>query len=206
MNLGARYWRFSRKADAIAATFRFAAGPADLGCLDAHAFSREAAAILLQDQWNSFCRDLIIGSWRGGVTTMGGVNLPSRTGPTGEAVALTALRATYTGKQKKSGNWEPKWFDALAAIDAARRLAVPNFNSVVAGIGITPSPLDELRAVRNYFAHRGRETVTRLAPFVPAGVSDAAVHALITGTTLGGAMVLERWASELDTMARAAVA
>ncbi len=165
MNLGARYGRFSRKVTYIAAAFRRAAEVAvPRECVDAHTLSREAATVFLQDQWNVFCRDLVINSWQGGVTTLGGMDIPVRSGPRSKADAMRVLRGTYTGKLKKAPYWEPKWFDATATIDAARRLGIPNFTSVAAGVGGTPSPLDELRAVRNYFAHRGRDTSDRLGP------------------------------------------
>ncbi len=174
--------------------------------MDAHALGREAATILLQDQWNVFCRDLVLHSWRGGVTTMSGTHLPIRPGGRSNAEAMRALQATYTGRFKKPPHWEPKWFDAVATIDAARRLAIPNLADVIAGVGSTPSPLEELRAARNYFAHRGRDTSDRLAPYLPGPVSDAAAHSFISTTTLGGAAVLELWAAQLDSMARASVA
>ena len=207
MSLGARYWRFSRRADQIAQAFRHASElPVDPACLRAHLLARENATIQLQDQWSSFCRDVVLMSWRGNVSTLAGRTLLARRGSSSESAALSALRSTFTGRLKKPRNWEPKWFDPAETIDAARRLGVPNFAEIAAGVGITPSPLDELRAVRNYFAHRGSLSSSRLAPFLKVPVNSAMAHRHLTSLTLGGATTFERWATELDAMARVAVA
>jgi hypothetical protein len=206
VNLGARYWRFSRKAAWLAAAFAQAAtAPIDPACDSPHLLARENATIFLQDQWSAFCRDLVYSSWRGAVVTMGGQVLPRRPGARSDHAALLALRTTYSGKQKRSPNWEPKWFDPLETIEAAKRLSVPNLRAIALGVGLTPSPLDELRAVRNYFAHRGRQSTARLAPYAGSPVTGAAAHALLRQRSLGGSYRFEEWVAELDIMARAAV-
>lgn len=91
MNLGARYWRFSSKVAWIAAAFRNASVVPVATCMHPHLLSREGATIQLQDQWNAFCRDLIISSWRGNVFTLSGTYLAHRAGPTSESAALAAL-------------------------------------------------------------------------------------------------------------------
>lgn len=205
MNLGARYWRFSRNAHAIGAAFEHATmTPVDPECSATHALARENATIQLQDQWSAYCRDMITASWRGGCTTLGGVVIPKRAGLSSYASAVAALRATYVGTAKKSKYWEPKWFDPVQALDAAKRLGVPNLPTLSAGLGLTPSPLDELRAVRNYFAHRGPESCDRLQPFLGARATVALVHQHVSAPTLAGVPQLVRWVHELDTMAWAA--
>lgn len=179
--------------------------PLDPECFESHQLARENATIQLQDQWNAFCRDLVLNSWRGGVMTLSGAALPQRVGPISDAAALAALRATFTGKDKKSKYWEPKWFDPNQTLDAAKRLALPNLSSISAGVGLTPSPLDELRAVRNYFAHRGRLSADTLATYILAHPSDADAHGFVSKLTLAGVPKLVRWTAEIDTMAWAAV-
>lgn len=204
MNLGARYWRFSRKAASIAEAFQHATLPlTDPGCEVPHALARENALIQLQDQWSSFCRDLIVASWQGGVTTLGGTVISKRQGSNSASAAMVALRSTYTGRSKKSRYWEPKWFDPAETIEAAGRLKIPNLASVSGGIGISPAPLGELRAARNYFAHRGQESTQRLASYISGPITDTAAHAHVTRLTLGGVPAFVRWAAEMDSMARA---
>ena len=205
MNLGARYWRFSVKTRVIGAAFQHATqAPVDPDCRDAHALAREDATIQLQDQWSVYCRDLILASWRGGISTLGGTTLKRRSGDCSNSAALDTLRATYVGRSKKSKTWEPKWFDSVQALDAAKRLGIANFAEVSSGLGLSPSPLDQLRAVRNYFAHRGKDSADRLEPFLTVRPTAAGAHQHVASLTLAGVPMLVRWAAELDTMAWAA--
>lgn len=206
MNLGSRYWRFSRRIEWLSSAFTQAAdSPLDAACEDPHVLARENATVFLQDQWSAFCRDLVYSSWRGGCMTTLGSSLPARVGSRTNHAALIALKATYTGRQRKSPQWEPKWFDPNEAIDAAKRLHVANLASITAGLGLSPSPLDELRAVRNYFAHRGRESTDRLKPYTGYPVTSGAAHDLLKRRSLGGGYRFEAWVADLDVMARAAV-
>ena len=108
MNLGARYWRFSRRAAMLADAFQHSCSPPrDPECLGSHRLARESAAIQLQDQWSSFCRDLVLNSWRGGVVTLSGARIPRRAGDVSDSAALRTLRSTFAGKDKKSKHWEP---------------------------------------------------------------------------------------------------
>ena len=166
--------------------------------------SREGAIIQLQDQWSTFTRDLIVRSWVGGVRTLSGRHIPARRGLVSDRAALAELRATYTGKLKKSQYWEPKWFDPIEAIEAAQRLKIPNVAEVVAGLGLTPSPLVEIRAARSFVAHKGQESASRLRPHGVRPTSPE-VDAFMTSPTRGGAPRFERWVSQLDVMAFAAV-
>lgn len=172
-------------------------------CRDIHRLGRESATVQLQDSWSNYCRDLVLRSWKGGIATLGGQLIPMRRGDASPRAALAALRSTYSGRLKKSQYWEPKWFDPNEALDAASRLALTNVGAIASGLGLSPSPLDELRAVRNYFAHKGPQSVQSLNPYVSSPTSDS-VHAFITSPTQGGAVRFERWAAQLDIMARAA--
>lgn len=201
-HLGARYWRFKQRVLDLAAAFQ-ASTSATTDCAPAHPISREGAIIQLQDQWSVFCRGLIIRSWVGDVRTLGGREIPIRLGHVSPEACLSALRATYTGKSKKRSYWEPKWFDANEAIDAARRLQLPNAAEISAGLGLTPSPLDEIRAVRNFIAHKGLESASRLRRH-GARASAQEVDAFVLAPTVGGASRFERWVAQLDVMAYSA--
>lgn len=136
--------------------------------------------------------------------TLSGMVIPRRSGDVSSAAALNTLRATFTGRSKKSTNWEPRWFDPNETLDAAKRLAIPNLANVSTGVGLTPSPLAELRAIRNYFAHREKRSAAHLAAYINGHPSDATAHRFISQPTLAGVPALARWAAEIDTMAWAA--
>lgn len=160
--------------------------------------------IQLQDQWNVFCRDLVIRSWKGGVQTLSGRSLQAGSGRRSETDALDALRRTYTGKLRKSARWEPKWFDATETIEAATRLGLANLAEISAGVGLTPAPLDEIRAVRNFMAHRGRQSSAALRSQT-ARSSSAELDGYLCELSLGGAPRFETWVAQLDVMAYVAV-
>lgn len=84
--------------------------------------------------------------------------------------------------------YEPKWYRPADAIRAATTLRLANLADVAAAIGSTPWPLEDLRLIRNFFAHRSRSSAlelralgwfqpgdtisieTTLMPYVPGGV------------------------------------
>lgn len=203
MELARAYATFLADADAARVGFISAyAAPLGLACAPSHELAREGAVIMLQDAWSRFCRETVLVCAAGHVRTTGGSVIPRKF--SSRTAALSALRATFTGQSKKAKDWEPKWFDATQAIDAAQRLAIPNFATVSAAIGSSPSPLGELRAVRNFFAHRGA-TAGVTARTVVGVASTFEVHDYLTAPQLGGALRFELWIDLLRAMARAGV-
>jgi hypothetical protein len=178
------------------------AAPPSLSCHSSQQLACEGAVIKLQDRWAHFCRELVLNSAVGAVRTTQGNFIVRRFGT--EYEALKALRATFTGKSKKRPDWEPRWFDPGEAIDAAQRLRVVNFGTVSAALGSTPSPLDDLRAVRNFFAHRGK--LAGSTARVRLGLCTTAdLHSYLAFPLLGGALRFESWVLTLQIIARAAV-
>jgi hypothetical protein len=171
-----------------------------------HQLGREAAVIRLQDRWGSFVRDLILTSYVGNVVTASGNPIPKLMPGLRKATALDHLRITFTGRTKKLPWWEPNWYDAAEAIDAATRLQIGNLAEISAGIGLTPSPLDELRAARNYVAHKNKQSVEKIAPHLRAHPSRASLHAYLQAPVVGGVSRFAAWCIQLDQMALLAVA
>jgi hypothetical protein len=158
--------------------------------------------IKLQDRWGAFSRDLVLLSAVGSVRTTSGMSITRQCGSS--AVALRTLRATFTGRATKGRDWEPKWFDPAEAVDAAGRLRISNFAAVSAALGATPAPLAELRAVRNFFAHRGAVAGSTARRVIGVATTPE-VHDYLTATLSGGALRFEVWIAMLQSMARAAV-
>lgn len=173
-----------------------------LPCGPSHGLALEAAVVQLQDRWAHFCRELVLLSAVGLVRTMSGLTLAKAR--EGRERALLDLRATFTGKDKKRRDWEPNWFDPSDAIDAANRLKLQNFANVAAALGATPAPLEEIRAIRNFFAHRGRLAAIRLRRVVGPSTT-AQVHDFLTERLVGGPVRFEVWVETLQRMARASI-
>lgn len=171
-------------------------------CAPTHELARESATVQLQDRWGNFCRSLVLASAVGRIRTSSGVVIP-KTRPSLH-VALLDLRASFAGRDGKPPYWEPKWFDPAESIDAAQRLGISNYATVSAALGSTPSPLDDLRTIRNFFAHRG-ELAGRTMRTALMLASGEAAHSYLTEIRIGGASRFEAWVRTLRRMARASI-
>jgi hypothetical protein len=131
----------------------------------------EYAFIALSDAWNRFARDLILASAIGGAVTLGGVRLPKTSLQiTNRRLALARVRQFF-GKPQPW--WEPRWFDPADAGNAATALAIPNSVRVTGAFTASTNPIEDVRWVRNFVAHRGPGTAPRcVAVGTKYGVPD----------------------------------
>jgi hypothetical protein len=200
VNLLALHWRLARELESLATSVDAATLASSCGI--PHFLGREAAVIRLLDRWNNYVRELVLLSAIGGVHRASGKSIPRRTGVRSRRDALDQLRGSYRGKQKKSPYWEPKWFDPAEAIDAAQRLALVNFADISAALGATPSPLPEIRSVRNYLAHRGQPAASRLAIYTQPTI--ASIQGFILSPVPSGVTRFRSWVVDLELISRAA--
>lgn len=115
----------------------------------------EMAVIRIYDAWARYCRELVILSASGNSLTLGGTIVPAVVRRRSDV--LPTLFGTY----RKRRQYEPQWASATECIDAASRLKIRNFVTLAAAMGATNSPADEIRNVRNYYAHRRRGAAQR---------------------------------------------
>lgn len=117
-------------------------------------FAAEKALIQIQIEWEHFVRGLVLDSATGQFENSSG-RIISRSHPglrSREAVAHRLI-GTYRNRQ-----FEPDWYLPAQAIDASMRLDVSNFSQIAAELGVTPWPIDELRHVRNFIAHKSKRS------------------------------------------------
>ena len=107
----------------------------------------EMAVIRMYDAWARYCRELIVLSASGNTVTLNGAVIPAVVKRRSDVIP--ALLATYRKRQ-----YEPKWARATECIEAAGRLKIANIGTVTAALGATNSPAEEIRHIRNYYAHR----------------------------------------------------
>ncbi|UCM88617.1 hypothetical protein [Streptomyces marincola] len=128
--------------------------------------------------------------------------------------ALRFLGSNLSSISSKS-HGEPNWFVPAATIDAADLLNVPNRATIAAAIGVSSihstvspsagvqanaSPPQEVQAVRNYIAHRGRNAAKRIDSLMIAhGASN--VLELLDSPAAGGIRLFESWIYDLLDMA-----
>jgi hypothetical protein len=161
----------------------------------------EMVVIRAYDAWARFCRELIITSAYGNTVTLGGATLAkSLPAISNRASVVPVLLSTY-----KRNRYEPDWDRANDCVDAGTRLAISNLSTVAGALGATNSPADQVRHVRNYYAHRRQGTCDRaLATGYFPNLNRPIVYQLNAYTT-GGITVMQSWIDGLLTIATAAV-
>lgn len=107
----------------------------------------------------------------------------------------------------KKKRYEPRWHDAGECIDAATRLGLANLSTIILALGITPSPADDLRALRNFVAHRCRDTADKLQALLKSvGLpKNATPEQVLQQAVSGGSCAFLTWSYQLRLIARNAI-
>lgn len=164
-------------------------------------FACEMAVIRLHDSWTRFCRELIITSALGNTLTLGGTLLTkSSPSVTDRNSVITSLLAAYPRRRR----FEPRWGDAIECLDAARRLGIRNLATVSAGLGATNSPAEEIRHIRNFYAHRKMGAAQR-AIATNLFVGDYPRVTDLLAYTAGGIRIIDSWVQRLMLVATASI-
>jgi len=174
-------------------------------CRKVHEFCMEMCVIRLFDSWARFCRELVFLSSYCNPVTMSGNILPRAPKVRNRNDVIPVLIGTYP--RGKPPNWEPRWGIPTECIEAANKLKLANFKEISAGLGATPSPVDDLRIVRNFFAHRGQNTKQRVQNIIlNLGLSKTiSLIDLLHYLFPPGVSLFNIWILELRKLARAAV-
>jgi hypothetical protein len=164
----------------------------------------EMCIIRVHDSWARFCRDLIFFSYIGGFTKTG-KKIPPVTGGRTYSDFMACYKATF----KKPPRFEPKWATASDAIDVAQRVKVSNVGTISSALGAVNSPANELRIVRNYYAHRVADTADKIKSisWVVGNKNLKLTPVDIPGAiTMGGISYFEQWVYDLQLRADVAAA
>jgi hypothetical protein len=164
-------------------------------------FAAELVVIRLHDAWARFCREVVVVSAYGRIETLGGTRLGTcHPAIKSRGDVIPVLISLYPNRRA-----EPYWFSAADCSDAGRRLGIQNAATVTAALGAANSPAAELREVRNFYAHRKKETAVKAVTaggFV--GRQQPQVFHL-NSFVAGGKTILESWTEDLIAVATAAV-
>lgn len=163
-----------------------------------HRCGGEMAVIRLYDAWARFCRELVLLSATGRPLTAKGSRIPCCASARTRTDALSIL--TNGGKQ-----FEPDWAKSKKCLDAAQRLSIFNFRTVSAAIG-AQSPIEEIRVIRNFFAHRSKRTADdiRKHPFSISPQTLRIEH--LVGVIVPPAITrMESWIVDLRHLALASI-
>ena len=179
--------------------------PATAPVCDLVSYSTRAHCVIrLFDAWSRFCRSLVVLSAGARPVTKTSGRLLHAPGIASVTDVLPKLRALHP---KKPPWWEPRWGRAGDCLDAARDLQIGNFPTVSAAIGSTPSPAEDIRIVRNFYAHRGAATFVLTRRVATGYGITGRVHpdAIAVFPVVGGVSVFESWIVDLLTVAESAV-
>ena len=167
-------------------------------CSTFHLWCQEMCVIRLLDAWSRFCRELVLKSASEQPLTVGGSRVPLAPGITGRRDVLKVLRTVYT-----KFPFEPRWIDAQACFRAASMLKIANYSTVSSGLAVSPSPVDDLRKLRNFLAHRHEGTAGEVhAAAANIGIAPTSdVIGILRSNSAGtGLNVLQTWIEQLQTM------
>jgi len=175
--------------------------PFDQSCKMPHKYSHEMCVVRLHDAWARFCRELIFLCAACEPTTISGVVVARAPGVSDRSDVLPALLASYPAG--KPPWWEPRWGDPGECLDAAQRLNVSNYSRLSSGLSISPSPVDDLRFIRNFFAHRSEKAARKVHPIATSyGFARLTPALTIVETVIPpGVPIFKKWINDLDIMA-----
>lgn len=197
------YRRFVKESQALLAAFD--APLSGDSCIVPHRLARDMCVVRLQDAWMRACKEVFMSSACDEPLTPSG-QVVHRVVPS-RAQVLPALRSTFTGHSKKPLWWEPDWGNPRVFLDASSRLGLSNYATLSLGMSITPSPTDNVRKIRNFLAHRNRDTadlVAEVARFYLLAPESQAEQ-IITAFLPPGISIFESWVDDLRVMVRTIV-
>lgn len=203
-SLVAIYRRFSKETAMLTRTLEASiASSVHTPLTRQQSFVAELCVIRLHDAWSRFCRELVVTSAYAQPMTAQGSRVPRAPGVKRRDQVIPKLLATY---QKRTQ--EPHWYLSEQCLDAARRLKVSNYSAIFSGIGasfpeVSPSPNDQVRLVRNFFAHRHQESAGKALEIARSLNISGVTHprSLVVATAPPGISVFGLWANRLRLMA-----
>lgn len=188
----------------------FAAVDVAPACAEPHRHNREWCAVYLNDSWQRFCRRLVLSSAVLEPVSLSGKIVRPVPGLRSQRETLAALRRVLA--PKRPAFWEPRWHDAIEAGRAVRVLGVSNASQIIAALGSTPSPAADLNTVRNFIAHRNRDTAGKLSSVLlkyrvatVTGSSSRAVVDMLLVQPMSGDPCFVGWCNQLEGIATACV-
>ncbi len=180
--------------------------------LDLQHFAGWHCLIGLHDAWSRFCKQAIIVSALGGVVTRGGNHVsPSPVLPAG-IHPLVFLKQLWPGNGfGRCYDDGPQWYDPSITDKAAQLLQISNYATFSGAILARADVPTELKACRNYLAHRqpGTENhrdIQQLRARIKVPRMTAHIEKLGEQIVSGNITLFEEWCIELNTIAATAIA
>lgn len=204
-SLGAIYQRFGKETAMLTQTLEASIAPSIHTPLTIQQHSVvELCVIRLHDAWSRFCRELVVTSAYAKPLTAQGYRIPRAPGVKRRDQVIPKLLATYPKRNKEPTTW----YVPGDCLDIAKRIEVSNYSAIASGIGISfpdmsPSPNDQVRLVRNFFAHRHQESADKALEIARNLHIPGITHprSLVIATVPPGISVFRLWVNRLRLMA-----
>lgn len=206
--LGDEALKFSKQAHRVLRKFESTLHAKDGICCDqTHIATRAECVINLYDFWTQYCRRLFVASSYGDIDTLAGTHTPrARNFPAGADLMITLRSLSPSGRRRPLGQ-EPSWGIPREINQALNSIGAHNKVSVSLAVNSSNSPSEEIRNVRNFFAHRNQGTATK-ARLALSAHSLPSLHnfdaAIQTSVRSGSASMFEDWVHRLIAVAYAA--
>lgn len=198
------YSKFVSETEWLLQEFNIAVDQLSIDSIDKSArLSAEMSVIRLHDAWARFCREIIVLSAGGRPYTANGNQLAPVSGIHGISEVIPVLLARYPRRRHR---FEPKWARPREAIQAGQLLNIPNISTFGAAIGATNSPAEELRPIRNFLAHRGKNSANQIRNQYFFNGTDKVTVENVAGKLIPpGIRRFEKWVIDLRLIAIASI-
>lgn len=100
---------------------------------------------------------------------------------------------------KTQKEWEPAWHSPKEMVPWTSHLKLPNASTLSAGLGASPSPIDDLTKVRNFFAHHSERSALNVLSVTGGRLPTD----FLSETVPSGLTRFEMWADTLLLQASA---
>lgn len=208
-NLVAIYQRFGKETALLTQTLESSIVPSlHTSLTSQQCFVAEMCVIRLQDAWSRFCRELVVTSAYAKPLNAQGNRVPRAPGVKRRDQVIPKLLATYPNRNKEPTTW----YMPGDCLDIAKRIEVSNYSTIASGIGASfpgasTSPNDQVRLVRNFFAHRHQESAGKALEIARSLNIPGVTHprSLVVATVPPGISVFRLWANRLRIMAHLSI-
>ena len=179
--------------------------PYSTSCPPTHDDGKCLLVVMLQNQWATFCRDLLEHSISGNGPTLGGTALHPITLPDEAQNHDGYLRSTANRVSREGFNNQgsPIWHNPEFVIRVAKELQPSNHDVLVLGISASAS-LRRMNTVRNIIIHGGERRVEYERLLNEYGKRDISPAAFLAHQTPSGAKLFEDWLDDILRAGRSA--
>lgn len=121
--------------------------------------AQEMAIIRIHDEWSRYCKELIILSACGKPVTLSGTVLPRIPKFRSKNDVIREVSTHFKATNRPQNI---PWHVPQHIVPLVNKLKLANRSNISAGIGATPSPIDDLRNIRNFLAHKNEISIKKV--------------------------------------------